>query len=129
MFGKKYEKGMADATAIFEKFTEKQKEALEKIFAELKKGLCTLEEAKKRFEELEIDLFAAIEYLTKKEKEISYSISMPDDIKMLEKEEGILLIGALYQLAMTVKANQEQQAFVLSVQSYFGILECPDSYE
>ncbi len=131
MFGKKYKKGMADATAIFEKFTEKQKEALEKISAELKTGLCTLEEAIKQFEDFKIDIQDAFAIWEQKDREAYYAIIMPKLPSILSKWEKLLLVGILYQLADIIRATSKQQEFIFNIQHYWNdeIIEPPELEE
>ncbi len=130
MFGKKYKKGAADTAAALRDFSEKQTEALEKIWNDLQAERYSLEEAKKRCEasaDLATVCADAIAILGQRFLEHEYSIHIRDSIKNLERNERILLIGALHQLAMIIAPNDGQQNFVNSIHKYFGELECAET--
>ena len=125
MINKKYKKGFSDASNAYQAFGEKQSEALEHILGEIRNGNCTLEEAIKKFGDINGNVENLYKYLKSKEKAQLYSIYTPLDIANLDKEEKLFLVGILFRLTIDKLPTEAQQKFIRSVQRYLDIKEPP----
>ena len=95
MFNKKYKKGMADAAKAYEAFGKKQEDAINQILEEVRKQGGDFAETIKS---LNVNIDGLYDYLQSKEKAQLYTVYTPFDIKDLDKEEQLFLIGALFRL-------------------------------
>lgn len=122
MFSKKYKKGMADAAKAYEAFGKKQEDALKHILEEVREGKRNLEDALK---DLDGNINNLYDYLQSKEKANLYTVYTPFDIKDLDSEEKLFLLGALLSLVKDNEPNENQQKFIRSIQKYLDIKELP----
>lgn len=122
MFAKKYKKGMADAAKAYEAFGKKQEDALKHILEEVREGKRNLEDALK---DLDGNINNLYDYLQSKEKANLYTVYTPFNIKDLDSEEKLFLLGALLSLVKDNEPNENQQKFIRSIQKYLDIKELP----
>lgn len=122
MFNKKYKKGMADAAKAYEAFGKKQEDAINQILEEVRKQGGDFAETIKS---LNVNIDGLYDYLQSKEKAQLYTVYTPFDIKDLDKEEQLFLIGALFRLTTDKTPNEHQQDYLRSIQRYLDIKEPP----
>ena len=122
MFNKKYKKGMADAAKAYEAFGKKQEDAINQILEEVRKQGGDFAETIKS---LNVNIDGLYDYLQSKEKAQLYTVYTPFDIKDLDKEEQLFLIGALFRLTTDKAPNEHQQDYLRSIQRYLDIKEPP----
>lgn len=122
MFNKKYKKGMADAAKAYKDFGKKQENAIEAVLQEVRQGNTTISDAVQSLKGNVDNLYS---YLKSKEKADLYSVYTPFDIKNLDENERLFLVGALLRLTMDKTPTEEQQNYLLSIQKYLEIKEPP----
>ncbi len=120
MFNKKYKKGMADATKAYEKFGEKQEEAIKFILNEIREGRCSFDEA---FIRLEGSINHLYNYLTDREKAKLFDMCTPNDIKKLDDTEKLVLVSLLFKLTLEKIPTPNQQKYFTAVQMYLNVKE------
>lgn len=122
MFNKKYKKGMADAAKAYEDFGKKQENAIEAVLQEVRQGNTNISDAVQSLKGNVDNLYS---YLKSKEKADLYSVYTPFDIKNLDENERLFLVGALLRLTMDKTPTEEQQNYLRSIQKYLEIKEPP----
>lgn len=122
MFNKKYKKGMADAAKAYKDFGKKQENAIEEVLQEVRQGNTTISDA---VQSLKGNIDNLYSYLKSKEKADLYSVYTPFDIKNLDENERLFLVGALLHLTMDKTPTEEQQNYLRSIQKYLEIKEPP----
>lgn len=122
MFNRKYKKGIQDAAKAYEAFGEKQEKALEFILEELRSSNIDI---KTDIDELDGNIDALYEDLSSKELAKLYTVYTPFDIKNLEENERLFLVGALIRLTVDKTPTDEQQNYLRSIQKYLEIKEPP----
>lgn len=116
---KMYKRGLEDALHTYERFSEKQKEALEQLRRDVNSG----KKIGDALIELGDYLNGIYQYLDSREKAELYQLETPIDIKDLEEAEQQLLIAMLYQLADDegMRLTENQRAFIWSIQRYLNL--------
>ena len=122
MFNKKYKKGMADAAKAYEAFGQKQADALGHILEEVRQGKRDLESVLK---ELNGNIDGLYDYLQSKEKAKLYTVYTPFDIKNLDQQAQLFLVGALFRLTVDKAPNENQQNYLRAIQKYLEVKEPP----
>lgn len=122
MFNKKYKKGMADAAKAYEAFGKKQEKAIEAVLQELRQGNIDISTA---IQSLKGNIDNLYSYLESKEKAELYTVYTPFDIKELDKNERLFLVGALLRLTQDKDPTETQQNYLRSIQKYLEIKEPP----
>ena len=122
MAGRRYKRGMADASRAYQAFGQKQEDALRHILNEVQGGRKDISDA---LGELDANFDNLYDRLDASEKEKLYSVSMPFDLKTLDEYEKMFLIGALFALAEDCRPTENQQKYILTLKKYLEIPEPP----
>lgn len=122
MAGRRYKRGMADASRAYQAFGQKQEDALRHILNEVQGGRKDISDA---LGELDANFDNLYDRLDASEKEKLYSVSMPFDLKTLDEYEKMFLIGALFTLAEDCRPTENQQKYILTLKKYLEIPEPP----
>lgn len=122
MFNKKYKKGIADAAKAYEAFGKKQEKAIEAVLQELRQGNIDISTA---IQSLKGNIDNLYSYLESKEKAELYTVYTPFDIKELDQNERLFLVGALLRLTQDKDPTETQQNYLRSIQKYLEIKEPP----
>ena len=113
---------MADAAKAYKDFGKKQENAIEAVLQEVRQGNTTISDAVQSLKGNVDNLYS---YLKSKEKGDLYSVYTPFDIKNLDENERLFLVGALLRLTMDKTPTEEQQNYLRSIQKYLEIKEPP----
>lgn len=126
MFDKKYKKGYAeggaDTAKPYEAFGQKQADAIQHILEEFRQGK---KDIKSVLKELNGSIDGLYDHLQSKEKENLYTVYTPFDIKKLEPEARLFLVGALFRLTTDKVPNENQQNYIRAVQKYLELKDMP----
>ena len=122
MFNKKYKKGMADASKAYEAFGQKQTDAIKHILEEVRQGKRDLESV---LRELNGNIDGLYDYIDSKEKANLYTVYTPFDIKELDQQARLFLVGALIRLTVDRAPNENQQNYIRAIQKYLEIKDPP----
>lgn len=122
MAGRRYKRGMADASRAYQAFGQKQEDALRHILNEVQSGRKEISDA---LGELDANFDNLYDRLDASEKEKLYSVSMPFDLKTLDEYEKMFLVGALFALAEDCHPTENQQKYILTLKKYLEIPEPP----
>lgn len=122
MAGRRYKRGMADASRAYQAFGQKQEDALRHILNEVQ---GVKKDISKALGELDTNFDNLYDRLDASEKEKLYSVSMPFDLKTLDEYEKMFLIGALFALADDCRPTENQKKYILSLKKYLEISEPP----
>lgn len=122
LFSKKYKKGMTDAAKAYKDFGDKQENAIEAVLQEVRNGNATISDA---VQSLKGNIDNLYSYLKSKEKADLYTVYTPFDIKNLDENERLFLVGALVRLTSDKSPTEEQQNYLRSIQKYLEIKEPP----
>ena len=122
MFNKKYKKGMADASKAYEAFGQKQADAIKHILEEVRQGKRDLESVLREFNG---NIDGLYDYIDSKEKANLYTVYTPFDIKELDQQARLFLVGALIRLTVDRAPNENQQNYIRAIQKYLEIKDPP----
>ncbi len=120
MATKSYKRGASDTMLAFNDLLHKQEVALNFVGEEIQ----TLNDKIKSHGN---NIDSLCDYISEKEKLAFYNLTPIFDIKNLEKEEKIVLVGILYLLANDTSPTHYQQEYIQSIQKYLNIKDCPSA--
>lgn len=115
MSRKDYRQGMADAMEAYEKFGEKQENAIRYVGIQAEQAAQTAGKLSEAISDI-------TSYITDQEKAELYKLNTPVDIADLDDSEKRILLAVLYQLISDEDDPTEaQQHYIRSVQQYLKI--------
>ena len=109
MSTKSYKRGVADTAHAFAEFERKQSDAINFVRENFVEGI-------------QQNINDLCEHITEQEKNALYKFSAPLDIRDLDEQDKVLIVGILYVLANDKYPTEHQKRYIQLLQKYIDVM-------